>query len=309
MGVPPHRTPIYPRSTHKEGRPASLRGALVVVRGAVVRWCGVGGSGGVAAGGGPVGELVDGDGVGGVAVGVPGVGDAHGVAVGGVADDGQVVAALVGVDLAVFVGDDAGDVGHDGLAGVDGGDDVGLVLGDLLGAGLGAGDGDAVVAVGAEFAVEGGGDLVDAVGAVGGGAELLGDLVLGVGLALGGERDAGGRGAAVVAVLLQLEVHGEQLGRRRDLGGVGGAGGAGDGGEEAGGGQAEHGDVLAGEPAAGRHDWCSFRGDRTGASARGVSLVREAQPTGQSGHFLTCRPPLSVRVHFGHRARPTDYSE
>ncbi len=91
----------------------------------------------------------------------------------------------------------------------------------------------------AGFLVEDGGDVVDGVGAVLGGAHALGHVVLVDVLALDGEGVAGGGGAAVVEGVLGLVAHvelafaaglavGLHLGGGGGRGGVGGDGGAGD---------------------------------------------------------------------------------
>src|SRR5688572_15018609 len=107
-------------------RPGPVRGRAVGVTSAAVRVPGVPGGGGavvvpgsvaVAAGGHPVGHLVDGQLVLVGAVLVGRVGDRHGAGVVVVAGDGDVVPAHVGVLLAVGVAHLAHDVGHDRVAG------------------------------------------------------------------------------------------------------------------------------------------------------------------------------------------------
>src|SRR6185369_14753866 len=133
---------------------------------------------------------------------VGGVGDGDGVAVVGVAGDGQVVPAHVGVVLTGGVGDLAGDVGHDDVAVVDGLLDVGAQLVGLLVVDLGVEVGRGVVAI-ALVGVQDAGDVVDGVGAGGGGAQFAGQRVEGRRGAVRGQRDAGRGRAAVVAVGLQ----------------------------------------------------------------------------------------------------------
>ena len=89
----------------------------------------------------------------------------------GVAHDRDVVATGVAAADPIGIGRGAGDVGHNHLAIINGADDVRLELGGLRLIGAATGDLHTPVGVAAELLVQDVGDLVDAVGAIVGGAE------------------------------------------------------------------------------------------------------------------------------------------